>query len=93
MLAADAANLGTRARIADVNVGLGHTHAALADGRGLSREARAGHWRAAKAGFLAGQLFWKEMRDTGKTTGSERDAPERLAQEIAKCDAALGRLR
>ena len=47
----------------------------------------------AKAAFHAGLVFWTEMRDKGMAPGIEGDAPDRLAREIAKCDAALARLK
>ena len=93
ILAADPGNLATRARVANSKTGLGFAHAALAAGPGQSAAGRAGHWREAKAAFRDAQAFWSEMRDHGMVPGSEADEPERLAREIAKCDAALARLR
>ncbi len=43
--------------------------------------------------FQDGLVFWAEMRDKGIVPGTEGDKPDRLAREIAKCDAALARLR
>ncbi len=93
VLAADPSNHGSRARAANATIGLGFAHAALAAEPGLSTDARAGHWREAKAAFHDGLVFWTEMRDNGLVPGTEGDAPDRLAREIAKCDAALARLR
>ena len=93
LLAADPGNHGTRARAANATIGLGFAHAALAAEPGLSTDIRAGHWREAKAAFHEGLVFWSEMRDNGIVPGIEGDAPDRLAREIARCDAALIRLK
>ena len=89
ILAADQGNLGTRARVANTRIGLGFAHAALGADSTFSTDTRAGHWREARAGFQDGLVFWAEMRDTGFAPGAEGDNPDRLAREIAKCDAAL----
>ena len=93
LLAADPKNLGTRARVADSRIGLGFAHAALGASPGLATAVRVSHWRDAKAHFHGGLVFWAEMRDQGIVPGAEGDRPDRLAREIAKCDAALARLR
>jgi non-specific serine/threonine protein kinase/serine/threonine-protein kinase len=92
VLAADPGHLGTRARLAEANEGLGFAHGALATNRAFSLEARARHWSDAKSRFNDGRAFWVEMRDRGLTTGREQEYPERLAREIAACDAALAGL-
>jgi non-specific serine/threonine protein kinase/serine/threonine-protein kinase len=93
VLASDPKNLATRARIADVNVGVGLAHAARGGRASLSRPDRVGHWRNAKASFQSAHAFWTEMRDTGVTGAGERDRPLEIAREIAKCDEALAQLR
>ena len=93
ILIADPNNLGTRARAADSRIGLGFAHAALGASPGLATAARVSHWREAKAHFDGGLVFWAEMRDKGIVPGTEGDRPDRLAREIARCDAALARLR
>jgi eukaryotic-like serine/threonine-protein kinase len=93
VLAADPANLGTRARLAEANAGLGYAHAALGAATDLSRAARVRHWHEAKARFNDGLTFWVEMQERGLATGGERDSPEGLRRQIAACDAALVRLQ
>jgi tetratricopeptide (TPR) repeat protein len=92
LVARDSTHVGTRARVADCNIGLGHAHAAAASTPAIAGEARIVHWREAKARFQAGQAFWAEMRDGGVTIGREAARPDAIAVEIAKCDAALERM-
>jgi tetratricopeptide (TPR) repeat protein len=92
VVAGDPANFTTRARVADASIGLGYAHAALGSSPKLTAGVRLAHWREAKARFEAGAPFWVEMRDRGVTTGVEAQKPERIAREIARCDAALRQL-
>jgi hypothetical protein len=93
VLTGDPKNLGTRARIADVDVGFGLAHAARGGRASLLRQERISHWRDAKARFQAAHVFWTEMRATGVTGAGDRDRPREIAGEIARCDEALARLR
>jgi tetratricopeptide (TPR) repeat protein len=77
VVAADPANVNTRAHVASYNEGFGYAYAAR------------GQWREAKARFENAYAFWKEMREKGVTTGADLARPEALALEIARCDAAL----
>ncbi len=93
VVARDSGNLNARGHVAAYNIGLGYAHAALGANPAVARDARLGHWRQAKAGFQAGHAFYTEMRDRGLATGDEAAAPDVLAREIAKCEAALGSAR
>jgi tetratricopeptide (TPR) repeat protein len=88
----DPSRLDTRARMATVDEGLGVAHAALGDRQPLV--ARAAHCRVAIARFKSSMAFWVEMRDTGKATSAdELAAPDRLARQIAQCEAVLAAVR
>jgi eukaryotic-like serine/threonine-protein kinase len=93
VVARDPTNISSRSRVAEYKVGLGYAHTALASNRKATAQARAGHWRAARAGFRSGHAFWAEMRDSGTSSGEEAAKPDVLAREIARCDAALGALQ
>ena len=89
VVAANPADVNTRSQVAGISEGLAHAHASLGSRGALPRATRFDHWREARRGFQDAHAFWKEMRDTGVTTGADLARPEALAREIAKCDAAL----
>ena len=91
--AADPDNAMTRARVAGLHGSRGAAYAALAGGVPRpSRSKRLEYWQAARASFQESHLIWLDFRDRGATTGTEAAEPDRLASEIARCEAALARL-
>ena len=89
----DPGDLGTRARVAVIDEGMGMAHAALGASARLKAE-RTNHWREAVRRFRNSRAFWVEMRDIGSAVAAEElAAPDRLAREIDRCETALAALR
>jgi non-specific serine/threonine protein kinase/serine/threonine-protein kinase len=90
VLAADPGGGNARSMQIGNTEGFGHAFAALASDRRLPRETRLRHWREARSRFQEAYAFWVDMREKGAAVAADASRPEKLAREIAKCDAALG---
>ena len=89
----DPGDLGTRARVAMIDEGLGDAHAALG-ASGLPTTQRTAHWREAITRFRASRAFWVEIRNMGVAASvAELEAPDRLARAIDRGETALAALR
>ncbi len=49
------------------------------------------NWRTAREYFQKSYEIYKSFRDSGKTVGSDASVVDKIADEIAKCDAALNK--
>jgi non-specific serine/threonine protein kinase/serine/threonine-protein kinase len=70
---------------------LGDAYAALAVSREIPATEKIQHWNAARDVFQRGLSIWEDMRSRGILIPSDASKPEKVAAEIAKCDAALQR--
>ncbi len=92
MRAADPDNAMTRARVAAVHASLGAAYAALAAAPKKPVSQQIEYWRSARASFQRSREIWVDFLNRGATSGTEAAEPDRLAREIARCEAALARL-
>lgn len=78
--------------LASAYEGLGKGYAALASEGKTSAQKRLAHWREARSWFQKSLEIYGVSRDAGKLTGEEAARLDLVAEEIAKCDAAIARL-
>jgi non-specific serine/threonine protein kinase/serine/threonine-protein kinase len=78
--------------LADCYFALGMVYSALADKTKVSGAQKTKAWHEARAWYQKSSEIWTEKRTRASLDGSERETAERVAQGIAKCDAALAEL-
>jgi eukaryotic-like serine/threonine-protein kinase len=73
--------------------GMGLAHAALATTRNARVEQQLEHWHEARSWYQKGLDVWLDMRSRGALARVDADKPQEMAGEIARCDAAIAKLR
>jgi len=71
-------------------LGFGYVHAASQPG--ISSAARVTNWKEARASYQRSLDAWLDARREGVISSQDSDIPDRVAKELAKCDAALANL-
>lgn len=88
--AADPMNRGRQEALADSLSMVGDTEVMLASRPRVPKPAD--YWRAARSWYKQAQQIVVQLRTQGALRGEDPETPERIAREIAKCDAALQKL-
>jgi tetratricopeptide (TPR) repeat protein len=88
----DPNHTGLRTQRAEVYAELAAVYVALAMAAHTNSERRE-HWRSARETFQTSLDIWVDMRNRGIITDMAASTPEEIQREIAKCDAALSRLK
>ncbi len=77
--------------VAASRASVGDVYERQASFRSLSETARMESWRNARAWYVRSLDAWSRAKSKGSLDRSDQPQPERIAKEIAKCDAALSR--
>jgi eukaryotic-like serine/threonine-protein kinase len=85
----DPTNSYLRSRLAEADADAGDDEAALAQTGAPGSQAA--HWRAARNWYAASRDAYLELRKQGKEVPAFLDSLTRVEEQIAVCDAALGR--
>lgn len=86
---ADPANESVRENVAENLAWEAEAVAALASSADARPEARAKNWRDARSVYQRSLDILLDLRKRGVLSGAKAGEPDRVAAEIAKCDAAL----
>jgi len=79
--------------VADAYAAIGLAYSTKAARPNISGALRMTLWREARTAYQKSLDTWLEMKRRGALTAFSAREPERIAGEIAKCDAALAELR
>jgi hypothetical protein len=90
MSAADPTNLGRQEALASSYSTLGDVEVIFASRPGAPSDPRRDHWRLAASWYKPALEILLRLRIAGALRGADRGEPDRVAQEIAKCETALG---
>jgi eukaryotic-like serine/threonine-protein kinase len=90
--AKDPSNAVARLDLAFCCTTLAEASATLGSQEKLTAGVREQRWREARAWYQRGLDVYVELRNRGALRPSDSDQPEKIAAEIAKCDAALSNL-
>jgi serine/threonine protein kinase len=93
LYAADPTNPRRKDTIANSYVQLGEAEAILGMNPRVPPARRTRHWREARSWYQRAFEIYNDLRAKGALRGKDSGEPERIAREIAKCDAALTRNR
>jgi non-specific serine/threonine protein kinase/serine/threonine-protein kinase len=87
--ARDSQNAETRADLASSYAKLGQAHIAMASNPKTPLASRGEQWREARSSLQTSLKLWTGMRQNGTLPGSEASEPDKIAQQIARCDSEL----
>lgn len=87
--AKDPENAETRAELASSYAKLGEAYIALASNPKTHLANRAEQWRDARSSLQKSSHLWTIMRENGTLQGSNASQPEKIAQQIARCDREI----
>jgi tetratricopeptide (TPR) repeat protein len=90
--ARDSQNAEARADLASSYTKLGEAYIAMASNPKTPLASRGKQWREARSWLQTSLKLWTSMRQNGTLPGSEASAPDKIAQQIARCDGELERL-
>src|SRR5262249_49528983 len=90
MLAKDSSNTLLRFRVAIAHEALGRAHIAQATAPQAGTSSRK-QWEEARTWLEKAYVVFVELRDDGTLAGDEAARAATVGEEIAKCDAALGK--
>jgi hypothetical protein len=94
LVASDPANAGVRRDLAILHGRLGALYEALALHPRLSRDSRLERWSQARSWYEKGRDVLRDLPAGGPPAlGGEEPAPDGLVRGLARCDAALAKLR
>jgi serine/threonine protein kinase/tetratricopeptide (TPR) repeat protein len=93
LYAADPGNKGRQEAVANSYRTLGDTEVIFASSPRLSASKRVAHWREARSWYTLALQIYLSLRSDGALRGEDTGEPDRIAQELAKCSAALERLK
>jgi tetratricopeptide (TPR) repeat protein/tRNA A-37 threonylcarbamoyl transferase component Bud32 len=82
-----------RGFLAQTYAELGEACARLAEDRRIDASRRADHWREATDLYRKSADIWSDMESLGIVSPIDAEKPARVAQELARCEAALGASR
>ncbi|HKM48920.1 MAG TPA: hypothetical protein VJX69_15110 [Terriglobales bacterium] len=85
----DPKNKGRQEAVAVSYATLGDTEEILASRSHMSASKQARHWREARSWYQQALQSYVSLRSQAALRGGEAGEPDRMAQEIAKCDAML----
>jgi len=77
--------------IANIFMGLGDAHLALASNNKTAASDRRDQWLEARAGYKKSSDIWLALERQGQLALSEKDEPRLVADEIRRCNSALAR--
>lgn len=77
--------------VADVYDAMGFAYSRQAAKPGLSFAARIANWKQARAAYQKCLDMWMESKNRGGLTAFNVGEPDRIRNELAKCDAALAK--
>jgi eukaryotic-like serine/threonine-protein kinase len=89
--AADPANLGRQEAVASSYSTLGDVEAIFASRPGIAASQSKNHWRLALSWYRQSLDILLRLRANNALRGTDRAEPDRVAKQIAFCDAALGK--
>ncbi len=87
----DPKNKGRQEAVAVSYATLGDTEEIFASRPHVSASEQARHWREARSWYQQALQSYQSLRSEAALRGEEAGEPDRIAQELAKCDAVLGK--
>jgi hypothetical protein len=91
MCAADPANLGRQEALASSYATLGDVEVIFASKSAVAVNQRREHWARAESRYKQALDILVRLRARGALRGAESTEPDRVAKEIARCEAALAK--
>lgn len=90
--AKDPENAEARAELASSYARLGQAYIAVASNAKTPLANRAERWREARSWLQKSVKLWATMRENGTLPGSKASEPDKIADQIARCDGEIEKL-
>lgn len=82
-------NVVARSNLALIYSQLGKVNSLIAAKPGAGTEQQVAHWRESRSWYQKSLDIWQDMKSKATLNGADANKPDDVANEIAKCDAAL----